>query len=94
MLCFSTTVSEVFVATSLFGLSIGLMETPIITYISEVSEASVRGILASTAGVSSTLGLLIVLFVGNLTDWRSVAFICLTVPIITTIAVFFVRKTN
>lgn len=57
------------------------------------SEASVRGVLIAMAGISATLGLLLVFLLGNLTEWRNVALVCFTIPVGTMIAVYFIPET-
>lgn len=56
----------------------------------EYSEPSIRGVITAMAGISATLGLFIVFTMGNFIAWRNVAIICLAVPVITMIAVYFV----
>lgn len=57
------------------------------------SQPSIRGILISCAGVAVTLGLFIVYLLGSVTDWRTAALICLTVPLFTIVAICFVPET-
>lgn len=55
-----------------------------------LSEPSVRGVITAMAGISATLGLLIVFTLGSFTEWRNVAMICLVIPVVTMFAVLFV----
>lgn len=58
------------------------------------SEPSVRGIITAMAGISATLGLLIVFSLGSFFAWRNVSIICLIVPVVTMVAVLFVSSIN
>lgn len=69
------------------------MEAPIVTYVGEICQPSIRGILTSCAGVSVMLGFSIVYFLGSQTTWRITALVCLSVPISTAIAICFVPET-
>lgn len=57
------------------------------------SQKSIRGILIALSGIAATLGLFIVFLLGSLTEWRNVALYCLSVPIITMVAVCFIPET-
>lgn len=86
-------VSHLFIANSLLGLSVGLMEAPIMTYLGEISEPATRGILISYTNLGTPLGGFVVNFLNTLTKWRTVGLICLSVPILTIIALTFVPET-
>lgn len=86
-------VSHLFIANSLLGLSVGLMESPVMTYLGEISEPATRGILISYANLGTPLGGFVIFFLNTLTDWRTVGLICFAVPIGTVIALFFVPET-
>ncbi|CAD7092819.1 unnamed protein product [Hermetia illucens] len=82
-----------FIGAILLGLGVGFMEAPIITYVGEICEPSIRGILISCAGVAVTLGFLVVYLLGSLMDWRTAALVCLCVPVMTMVAICFVPET-
>lgn len=67
-------------------------EAPMIIFCGEICEASVRDVLTSLSGIASSLGLLCVYLLANLTDWRNVALLCLSIPITTMVAIYFVSK--
>lgn len=54
------------------------------------SEPSLRGILVATASASTMIGFLIVYALGTAFNWRTVAIICLAVPILASVAIPFV----
>lgn len=68
-------------------LGVGFMEAPVITYVGEISEPRLRGILTSYSAIFITIGLIIEFLLGTLYDWRTTAFISSFVPIITIIAI-------
>jgi MFS transporter, SP family, solute carrier family 2 (facilitated glucose transporter), member 6 len=69
------------------------MEAPIVTYVGEICQPSIRGVLTSCAGVAVMLGFSIVYFLGSITTWRITALICCVVPCSTAIAICFVPET-
>ncbi|CRK97315.1 CLUMA_CG010709, isoform A [Clunio marinus] len=66
---------------------------PIVTYVGEICQPSIRGVLTSCAGVAVMLGFSLVYFLGSITTWRLTALICCSVPITTAIAICFVPET-
>lgn len=67
------------------------MEAPVITYVGEISEPRLRGILTSYSGLFVMLGLIAELLLGTLYGWNMAAFISSFVPIITIVAISQVR---
>lgn len=51
MLYYATSLTEIYIAAILLGLGVGFMEAPIITYVGEICEPQIRGILTSCAGI-------------------------------------------
>lgn len=90
MLYNATSVTEVFIAHILLGLGVGLMESPILTYIGEICEPSVRGVLIAYSALSGTFGAFFVYSLNTLMPWRTLALICMFVPILAIIALLFV----
>lgn len=56
----------------------------------EYSEPSFRGVMIAYSNVSGTLGMLLVFVLNTMMPWRMVALICLFVPILTVVALYFV----
>lgn len=94
MLYFTSSVEEIYIAATFLGLGVGFMEAPIITYVGEISQASIRGILTSCAGIAAMLGFFIVYALGSVMTWRNVALVCLSLPIMTMVAICFVNYKN
>lgn len=63
------------------GLCIGLMQAPTLSYIGEISEPRLRGILSTLSGIFQNIGFLIINLIGSLTDWRSMALYSSAAPI-------------
>lgn len=93
LLHFANSIEAMYIGAILLGLGVGFMEAPIITYVGEISQPSIRGILISCAGVAVTLGLFITYLLGSVLDWRTAALICLSVPLFTVVAICFVPET-
>lgn len=92
MLYFTTSVYEIFIAGVLLGLGMGLMEAPILTYVGEISHPSIRGMLLAFSHVTSIIGMCMMYLIGTLTTWRNAALICLSVPCVTIVALWFVSS--
>ncbi|XP_058822151.1 facilitated trehalose transporter Tret1-like [Topomyia yanbarensis] len=93
MLHFAGSLEEMYIAAILIGLGVGFMEAPIVTYVGEICQPSIRGILTSCAGVAVMLGFFVVYLLGTVTTWRITAAICVSVPLATMIAICFVPET-
>jgi MFS family permease len=48
--CFASSVPMLYFAAIIMGLGIGFVEAPIITYVGEISQPELRGVLTSYAG--------------------------------------------
>ncbi|XP_056643230.1 facilitated trehalose transporter Tret1-like isoform X1 [Diorhabda sublineata] len=93
ILTFSTTVWQIFLALCILGFSGGLMEAPVLTYVAEITQPHLRGILSSTSTMSVTLGMLSQFILGTCTSWRTVTLINCIVPILSFISLTFVPET-
>lgn len=93
MLYRATSVTEMYAAAILMGFGSGFMEAPVVTYVGEISQPTIRGILTSCAGVMATLGYFLGYLLGTVFYWRTLALVCLSVPLITMIAIFFIPET-
>ncbi|GAB0097352.1 facilitated trehalose transporter Tret1 [Sergentomyia squamirostris] len=88
----ASSVTEMYAAAVILGLGVGFMETPVISYIGEICQPSIRGILTATTGVAATLGYSIVYLLGSVTTWRQSALFCLSIPILTIFAILFLPE--
>ncbi|XP_012251852.2 facilitated trehalose transporter Tret1 isoform X2 [Athalia rosae] len=69
-----------FCALALTGLTGGLLEAPVLTYVAEITQPHLRGMLAATSTTAVIFGVFIQLFAGSLTNWRTVALINMALP--------------
>lgn len=76
---------------TLIGFCMGLKETPAITYVSEISEPSIRGAMITMGLLSHQAGFLVVFGFGIIFSWRQVALICALFPLSCFVTVLFVR---
>lgn len=90
MFYFASSLTDMFVANVLLGLGIGLMESPILTYVGEISHPSIRGILLAFSHVTVIFGTFLMFVIGSLTTWRVAAALCCICPCITVVALMFV----
>lgn len=70
----------IFLALALTGLTGGLCEAPVLTYVAEVTQPHLRGMLSATSSMAVIIGVFSQLLIGSLVDWRTVALINLTYP--------------
>ncbi|KAJ4445681.1 hypothetical protein ANN_12365, partial [Periplaneta americana] len=79
------------IAHVLMGITAGLIEAPLTTYIGEVCQPSIRGVMSCMSSVMYQLGSLLVLLTGTLTDWRTTAVICTSIPVVTAVCLLLKR---
>lgn len=51
------------------------MEAPVLSYIGEISEPRLRGVLSTFGGIFFNVGVLLQMLLGALCDWRTAALI-------------------
>lgn len=89
LMYFSNSVLLIFVAMILLAFTCGLDEAALLSYIAEVCEPSVRGILLGISSAAGTSGQLTVYILGTVTNWRIASLICFVLPaIVFTILIF------
>ncbi|XP_055691194.1 facilitated trehalose transporter Tret1-like [Lutzomyia longipalpis] len=93
ILYFATSVHHMYVASILLGLGTGFVDAPVVTYVGEICQPAIRGILTSFAAVAATLGFFIGYLLGTLVTWREAALICLTIPVFAIIGISFIPET-
>ncbi|XP_044268553.1 facilitated trehalose transporter Tret1 isoform X3 [Tribolium madens] len=89
---FSTDVWQIFLALCITGVTGGLLEAPTLTYVAEITQPSLRGILASTSTVSVISGILAQFLLGTFLAWRTVALVSCIVPFFSFTLLFFVPE--
>nr|BAI83421.1 sugar transporter 7 [Nilaparvata lugens] len=92
VLYYSTSVAQLYAASTLMGMSIGFIEAPVLSYIGEVTEPRMRGPMSVLGGSFAGIGILIECFFGAMTDWRSACAISATFPVMAFIALSFIPE--
>lgn len=72
---YATTSSMLFLALALTGLTGGLLEAPVMTYVAEVTQPHLRGMLSATSTMAIILGIFTQMLGGKLANWRTVSMI-------------------
>ncbi|XP_050453617.1 facilitated trehalose transporter Tret1-like [Cataglyphis hispanica] len=79
---YSSNPTMLFTALAITGLTGGLLEAPVLTYVAEVTQPNLRGMLSATSSMSVILGIFTQMLSGSLAHWRTVAMINLVYPVI------------
>ncbi|KAL3282157.1 hypothetical protein HHI36_005352 [Cryptolaemus montrouzieri] len=90
---FSTKIWHVFAALALSGLAGGLMEAPVLTYVAEVTQPHLRGVLSSTSSMSVISGSMIQFILSTFLKWRTVALCSAVVPIFSFCLLYVIPET-
>ncbi|XP_074025646.1 facilitated trehalose transporter Tret1 [Leptinotarsa decemlineata] len=90
---YSTEVWHIFVASCMTGLSGGLLEAPVLTYVAEITQPHLRGMLSTTSTMSVVIGILSQFILGTFFSWRTVTFINCAIPIISFTSLIFIPET-
>ncbi|XP_038207163.1 facilitated trehalose transporter Tret1-like [Zerene cesonia] len=93
LMYFAWDVPSLFIANALLGIGTGIMEAPSVTYVGEISDPSVRGILTTLTNCFTSTGMFIAYLLGTVLTWRQAALVSLTVPVATMLLVLFVPET-
>ncbi|XP_046661262.1 facilitated trehalose transporter Tret1-like [Homalodisca vitripennis] len=87
---FSTSTVHLFMAVIIIGIAMGFLEAPILSYVGEITQPRLRGILTSFSGVFSTIGMMILSSLATVMDWRNLALISMSGPVMALVALAFV----
>ncbi|KAI8437664.1 hypothetical protein MSG28_011914 [Choristoneura fumiferana] len=93
LMYYAWNVPSLFVANALLGIGTGIMEAPSITYVGEVSDSSVRGVLTTLTNSFTSAGMFLAYLLGTVLPWRQAALVSLSVPLATMLVVLFVPET-
>ena len=88
----ATTVNMLFFAMALTGLTGGLLEAPVLTYVAEITQPHLRGLLSATSTVAVILGVFTQMLTGSLVNWRTVALINITYPVLCCLSLYMVPE--
>ncbi|KAF5288898.1 hypothetical protein FQA39_LY03777 [Lamprigera yunnana] len=78
---FAAEVWHIYLGLAVGGFFGGLVEAPILTYVSEITQPHLRGALAASSSLAVILGILIMFVLGTFLDWRTVALISCIFPV-------------
>lgn len=92
LLAFSQSFALICVGFGIIGFCMGLKESPTLTFVSEISEPSIRGALSTAGLFTHQTGFLIVFGLGLVFSWRQIALVCALFPISCFVSVLFVSQ--
>ncbi|KAF5299383.1 hypothetical protein FQR65_LT09424 [Abscondita terminalis] len=78
---FATEIWHLYFALAMVGFFGGLVEAPILTYVTEITQPHLRGALAASSSLAVILGILIEFILGTFIKWRTVALISCVFPV-------------
>ncbi|XP_050428169.1 facilitated trehalose transporter Tret1-like [Adelges cooleyi] len=88
----ASTVVELYLALAICGLCGGLLEAPVLTYVAEITQPHLRGVLSASASTTVILGTMSQFVMGNFLHWRKVALINTFIPICALISLLFIPE--
>lgn len=74
------------------GVSTGASCVVAPVFISEFAETSIRGMLGTCFQLFLTIGILLVYAVGAVTNWITLSWVCLTLPVALLAGLFFIPE--
>ncbi|XP_011696202.1 PREDICTED: facilitated trehalose transporter Tret1 [Wasmannia auropunctata] len=89
---YATNPGMLLAALAMTGLTGGLLEGPVITYVAEVTQPYLRGMLSATSSMAVILGVFTQMLSGSLVHWRTVALINLIYPVLCFLALCLVPE--
>nr|CAD7412758.1 unnamed protein product [Timema cristinae] len=89
---FARSKDTMFAAGAIMGFGMGFMEAPIVTYVAEISQPEIRGVLTSYAEICIQIGFFVEFLFGSVTDWKMAAAISAGVPLVTILAITLVPE--
>ncbi|XP_063242433.1 facilitated trehalose transporter Tret1-like [Bacillus rossius redtenbacheri] len=92
MFHYASSVAMLYTSLVLTGLGGGLLEAPVLTYVAEITQPHLRGMLSATSSMCVILGVFIQFIMGTLMTWRTVAAVNVTFPLIAFVSLCFVPE--
>ncbi|XP_066601646.1 facilitated trehalose transporter Tret1-like [Prorops nasuta] len=92
MFHYASSSGMLFAALALTGVTGGLLEAPVMTYVAEVTQPHLRGMLSATSTMAVILGVFTQMLGGKLATWRTVAMVNLAYPILCFLALVMVPE--
>lgn len=82
MLCYAKSVTMLYISTLTMGLGLGFNDGPAYSYIGEISEPRLRGIMSCVINTACLIGLLFNFGLGFLFHWKTVAALSTLCPVL------------
>ncbi|XP_023727209.1 facilitated trehalose transporter Tret1 isoform X4 [Cryptotermes secundus] len=92
MFHYASNVGMLYASLVLTGLGGGLLEAPVLTYVAEITQPHLRGMLSATSSMCVILGVFIQFLMGTMLSWRTVASINVMFPVTAVVALCFVPE--
>nr|CAD7202134.1 unnamed protein product [Timema douglasi] len=92
MYYYASSVGMLYTSLALTGFGGGLLEAPVLTYVAEITQPHLRGMLSATSSMCVILGVFIQFILGTLLPWRSVAAVNIIFPLTALVALCFVPE--
>ncbi|XP_031620230.1 facilitated trehalose transporter Tret1-like [Contarinia nasturtii] len=92
LLYYANSLTQIYIALGLSGMSGGLLEAPLLLYIADTIQPRYRGMLTASGTATVLGGVCLQFIIGSVLDWRSVALISAIVPFLAFNAVFLVPE--
>ncbi|KAK4880569.1 hypothetical protein RN001_008715 [Aquatica leii] len=89
---FCNQIWQVYLGLALYGICQGLVESPVMSYVAEVTQPRLRGILSATNTLSVMFGVFLEFCLGTLLSWRNAACASTIVPICAFILLCFIPE--
>lgn len=77
---------------SSFTLLGGMLEAPVLTYVAEIAQPKIRGMLSATGSTCIILGIFSQFLMANFFEWRAITIVSSCIPIIAIILLCFVPE--
>uniref|UniRef100_A0A182IJQ0 Major facilitator superfamily (MFS) profile domain-containing protein n=1 Tax=Anopheles atroparvus TaxID=41427 RepID=A0A182IJQ0_ANOAO len=89
---YANDVTFLYLGLALAGLSGGLGEAPVLTYVAEITQPRYRGMLAATGSTCVILGVLLEFLMGSFLKWRTVALVSSVIPVLAGLLLFLIPE--
>lgn len=89
---YSQHVDHLYVALCISGFTGGMLEAPVLTYVAEIAEPRIRGMLSATGSTCIILGIFSQFLMAIFLKWRAITIVSSSIPIIAIILLCFVPE--
>lgn len=89
---YARSVGHLYMALCLTGLSGGLLEAPVITYVAEITQPHLRGMLSATSSMTIIFGVMTQFLLGTFLNWRTIALVNVAIPLLAVLLLFIVPE--